>query len=102
MAVALLSGQVLSAAHTHDHSDDEPFKNVCEVCILAVNDETEIVASFDQTDMGDAVSWWVQIDRLSLPEPKAAPLKLYAIRSIDPPPDPNLGHSSARAPPLSI
>ena len=101
LVAAFLFAQTFSAAHSHDHSDNEPLNHTCEVCILAVNDEGDfdIVADLEP-DVEDTSFFWVQIDRIALPEAERAPSVGYAERSIDPPPDPNQRPDSARAPPL--
>ena len=103
LVVAFLFAQTLSSAHSHDHADEGPLKQSCEVCILAVNDEGDfdIVADL-KPDVEDTSVFWVQIDRLALPEAERAPSVDYADRSIDPPPDPHQRPDAARAPPLYI
>ena len=103
LGVAFLFAQTFSAAHSHDHSDTGPLNQSCEVCILAVNDDGDfdIVADLEP-DVEDTSLFWVQIERLALPEAERAPSVDYAERSIDPPPDPNQRPDAARAPPLYI
>ena len=103
LVAALLFAQTLSAAHSHDHSDHEPLNQSCEVCILAVNDDSDfdIVADLEP-DVEDTSDFWAQVDSLTLPEAVRAPSIDYAERSIDPPLDPNQRPDSARAPPLYI
>ena len=103
LVAAFLFAQTLSSAHSHDHADEEPLHQSCEVCILAVNDEGDfdIVADLEP-DAEDTSFFSAQIDRLALPEAERAPSTDYAERSIDPPPDPNQRPDAARAPPFYI
>ena len=103
LVAAFLFAQTFSAAHSHDHSDTGPLNQICEVCILAVNDDGDfdIVADLEP-DVEDTSFFWVRIDRLAIPKAEPAPSVEYAERSIDPPPDPNHRPDSARAPPHYI
>jgi len=98
-----LFAQTLSFAHAHDHSNESPIHQTCEVCILAVNNDGDfdIVADLEP-DVEDTPFFSAQIDNLALSEAKTAPSTEYAKRSIDPPPDPNQRPDAARAPPLYI
>lgn len=103
LVIAFLFAQTLSVAHAHEHVDENPINQTCEVCILAVNDEGDIDISVDETSDGqDTASFWIRLDRLALPEPKPAPSVDYAERLIAPPPDPKLRPDCARAPPNYI
>ncbi|MEP4051085.1 MAG: hypothetical protein ABJN22_02455 [Litorimonas sp.] len=103
VAFAFLIAQTLSFAHAHDHVGESPVNQTCEVCVLAVNDDGNADILVNKTsDAEDTGSFWVQLDRLALPEPEPAPSVEYAERSIDPPPDPNRRPDLARAPPLYI
>jgi len=103
VAVAFLFAQTFSTSHAHDHSDTAPLNQSCEVCILAVSDDIDIAVALDlSADLDDASAMWETLNRLALPEPKQTPRLAYAVKSIDPPPDPSLRPDAARAPPLYI
>jgi hypothetical protein len=103
LVAAFLFAQTLSSAHSHDHADEKPLHQSCEVCILAVNDDGDFDILADlEPDAEDTSFFWAQIDRLALPEAKRAPPVGYAERTIDPPPDPHQRLDSARAPPFYI
>jgi hypothetical protein len=103
IAFAFLSVQALSFAHAHDHSDESPMNQTCEVCILAANDDRDAdISAYQNSEAEFAASFWWQLDRLALPETQPAPSVEFVKRSIDPPPDPNQRLDSARAPPGHI
>jgi len=70
---------------------------------LAVNQDIDFEIAEDQnSDLEDMTSFWIQLNRLALPEPETAPSIEYAEISIEPPPDPNLAPDCARAPPIYL
>ena len=102
IAFAFLFAQTLSFAHSHEHAGESPINQICEICILAVNDgDFDIVADLEP-DVEDTSFFWVRIDRLAIPKAEPAPSVEYVLRSIDPPSDPNQRPDSARAPPQYI
>lgn len=105
IAIAFLFGQSLSSAHahTHDHSDTSPLNEVCEVCILAINNDSDVEIAAAPLSGDDKVSFfWTQIDVLTRAEPQSAPQMMFESRPIDPPPEPDVRSDAARAPPLYI
>lgn len=103
MVIFFLFAQTLSSAHSHDHEDKRPLNQSCEVCILAVNDEGDFDGVADLEPETKGVSFfWVQIDRLALPEGEHAPSVDDTESSIDPSPGPDIRPDAARAPPLYI
>jgi len=103
LVAVFLFAQAVSSAHSHDHADEKPLHQICEVCILAVNDDGDFDILADlEPDVEDTFFFWAQIDCLALPEAKRAPSVGYAESSIDLPPDPNQRPDAARAPPLYI
>lgn len=105
LVIVFLFAQTLSSAHSHDHEheDERPLNQSCEVCILAVNDEGDFDSVADlEPETKDMSFFWVQIDRLALPEGEHAPSVDYTESSIDPPSGPEARPDAARAPPLNI
>lgn len=101
LVAAFLFAQTLSSAHSHDHADEKPLHQSCEVCILAVNDDGDFDMVADlEADVEDTPFFSAQIDRLALLEVERAPSLNYAEKSIDPPPNPHQRPASARAPPF--
>lgn len=104
LSVVFLFGQSIAASHGHEHGGEVPLGETCEVCILAVSDDEDfdLVAEADSDNTESLTIWWVQLDRLALPEPKSAPSFLHGNKSIQPPPVFHRRPDAARAPPLYI
>ena len=70
---------------------------------MAVNEDVDFEIAVERnSDVEETSFFWVQLDRLALPEPQPAPSVEYVLRSIDSPPDLNQRPDSARAPPQYI
>lgn len=103
MAFALLFGQALSANHMHDHHDESPLNQSCEVCVLAISDDIDFdVADDTKSNVDENWLFWAQLDRLALQEPELTPKPKREDHLVDPPPDPSVRPDAARAPPFYI
>jgi len=88
---------------SHHHEHEEPSHKICNVCILAVNDETYPDVSTDTDLVGDEHDLArFHARRLALVEYITAPSFALQFRVLGPPVPPILRRNEARAPPVQL
>ena len=105
LAGIFLFGQTALASHSHEHghNEDEPVHHSCEVCILAVSEDSYVDFALElKNDAGDTAFLWTDYDYSKISEPTLVPSLKYKLKSIHPPPSLNLRPNTARAPPFHI
>jgi len=99
-----LYGQALAAshAHEHEHPEHDPIHNSCEVCVLAVQDESGFDITIDDYHLSDGPPILGQLERLSPSATDASLTEQATLRPANPPPEPCRQSCAARAPPSYI
>ena len=100
MIVAFLIGQSFAIGHAYEHLDEAPHHNGCEVCVLAINNNSDSdIEDYDGSDDGNFKVLWGDFERKTLFKPQKKLRFLRSTISIDPPPKPYIRLNSVRAPP---